>query len=90
MPENRNFTMNLGPQHPAAHGVLRQVPGITPPLRAQYIRVMFDEINPYRPKIWAPGFAHLAAIDEMTRGHMLTDEVAVIGTQDVVCGEIDR
>ena len=37
-----------------------------------------------------PGFAHLAAIDEMVRGHMLADVVAVIGTQDIVFGEIDR
>ena len=38
----------------------------------------------------APGFAHLSAIDEMVRGHMLSDVVAVIGTQDIVFGEIDR
>lgn len=46
--------------------------------------------KPYRLKVRAPGFAHLAAIDEMTRGHMLADVVAVIGTQDIVFGEIDR
>jgi len=46
--------------------------------------------KPYRMKIRAPGFAHLSAIDEMTRGHMLSDVVAVIGTQDIVFGEIDR
>jgi NADH-quinone oxidoreductase subunit D len=46
--------------------------------------------KPYRVKVRAPGFPHLAAMDEMTRGHMLADVVAVIGTMDVVFGEIDR
>ena len=53
--------------------------------------VVSDGSNkPYRLKIRAPGFAHLAAMDEMTRGHMLADVTAVIGTMDVVFGEIDR
>jgi NADH-quinone oxidoreductase subunit D len=46
--------------------------------------------KPYRLKIRAAGFAHLAAMDEMTRGHMLADVVSIIGTQDIVFGEIDR
>jgi NADH-quinone oxidoreductase subunit D len=46
--------------------------------------------KPYRLKIRAPGFAHLASLDEMVRGHMLADVVAIIGTQDIVFGEIDR
>lgn len=46
--------------------------------------------KPYRVKIRAPGFAHLSAMDEMVKGHMLADVVAVIGTQDIVFGEIDR
>ena len=46
--------------------------------------------KPYRLKIRAPGFAHLAALDEMVKGHMIADVVAVIGTQDIVFGEIDR
>jgi len=46
--------------------------------------------KPYRVKIRAPGFCHLAALDEMCRGHMLADLVAMIGTQDIVFGEIDR
>ncbi len=46
--------------------------------------------KPYRLKIRAPGFAHLSALDEMVRGHMLADVVAIIGTQDIVFGEIDR
>jgi NADH-quinone oxidoreductase subunit D len=46
--------------------------------------------KPYRLKIRAPGFAHLQALDEMSRGHMIADVVAIIGTQDIVFGEIDR
>jgi NADH-quinone oxidoreductase subunit D len=46
--------------------------------------------KPYRVKLRAPGFAHLAALDEMSRGHMIADVVAIIGTQDIVFGEIDR
>jgi len=46
--------------------------------------------KPYRMKLRAPGFAHLAAMDEMTRGHMLQDVVAIIGTMDIVFGEVDR
>jgi NADH-quinone oxidoreductase subunit D len=46
--------------------------------------------KPYRVKIRAPGFAHLAAMDELVKGHMLADVVAVIGTMDIVFGEIDR
>jgi len=55
------------------------------------IYLVSDGANkPYRMKIRAPGFAHLAALDEMVRGHMLADVVTVIGTQDIVFGEIDR
>lgn len=55
------------------------------------IYLVSDGANkPYRLKIRAPGFAHLASINEMSRGHMLADVVAVIGTQDIVFGEIDR
>jgi len=46
--------------------------------------------KPYRLKIRAPGFYHLAALNEMVQGHMLSDVVAVIGTQDIVFGEVDR
>ncbi|MEW8191033.1 MAG: NADH-quinone oxidoreductase subunit D [Candidatus Thiodiazotropha endolucinida] len=53
--------------------------------------IISDGANkPYRLKIRAPGFPHLAAMDEMVKGHMLADVVAVIGTMDVVFGEIDR
>jgi NADH-quinone oxidoreductase subunit D len=55
------------------------------------IYLVSDGANkPYRIKIRAPGFAHLSSLDEMARGHMLADAVAIIGTQDVVFGEIDR
>ena len=57
----------------------------------RYPSLVSDGANkPYRLKVRAPGFAHLSALDEMVRGHMLADVVAVIGTQDIVFGEIDR
>lgn len=46
--------------------------------------------KPYRLKVRAAGFAHMSALDEMARGHMLADVVAIIGTQDLVFGEVDR
>jgi NADH-quinone oxidoreductase subunit D len=46
--------------------------------------------KPYRCKIRAPGFAHLQGFDFMSRGHMLADAVALLGSQDIVFGEIDR
>ena len=55
------------------------------------IYLISDGANkPYRLKIRAPGFAHLAGLNEMSCGHMLADVVAIIGTQDIVFGEIDR
>ena len=55
------------------------------------IYLVSDGANkPYRLKIRAPGFPHLQALDEMSRGHMLADVVTIIGTQDIVFGEIDR
>jgi NADH-quinone oxidoreductase subunit D len=55
------------------------------------IYLVSDGANkPYRLKIRAPGFPHLAALDEMARGHMIADAVAIIGTMDIVFGEIDR
>lgn len=55
------------------------------------VYIISDGANkPYRVKVRAAGFAHLSALDEMVRGHMLADVVAVIGTQDIVFGEIDR
>ncbi len=55
------------------------------------IYLVSDGANkPYRMKIRAPGFAHIAGLDEMSRGHMIADVVAIIGTQDIVFGEVDR
>lgn len=55
------------------------------------IYMISDGANkPYRMKIRAPGFAHLQAMHEMAKGHMLADAVAIIGTMDIVFGEIDR
>jgi NADH-quinone oxidoreductase subunit D len=46
--------------------------------------------KPYRLKLRPPDFPHLAALDEMSRGHMIADVVAIIATQDIVFGSIDR
>lgn len=46
--------------------------------------------RPYRCKIKAPGLAHLQGLDFMSRGHMIADVVTIVGTQDIVFGEIDR
>jgi NADH-quinone oxidoreductase subunit D len=55
------------------------------------IYLVSDGANmPWRVKIRAPGFAHLQALEEMAKGHMLADVVTIIGTQDIVFGEIDR
>ena len=55
------------------------------------IYLVSDGANkPYRVKIRAPGFAHLSAMDEMAKGHMIADVVAIIGTMDIVFGEVDR
>jgi NADH-quinone oxidoreductase subunit D len=55
------------------------------------IYLVSDGANkPYRLKIRAPGFPHLAAMDEMGKGHMIADAVAIIGTMDIVFGEVDR
>jgi NADH dehydrogenase (ubiquinone) Fe-S protein 2 len=45
--------------------------------------------HPYWCKIKAPGFAHLAGLDKMCKGHMLADVIAVMGTQSIVFGEMD-
>ncbi|MDY0308443.1 MAG: NADH-quinone oxidoreductase subunit D [Castellaniella sp.] len=55
------------------------------------IYLVSDGANkPYRMKIRAPGFAHLHSLEEMSKGHMISDVVTIIGTQDIVFGEIDR
>lgn len=53
--------------------------------------IVSDGANkPYRLKIRAPGFAHLSAMDEVSSGHMVADVVTIIGTMDIVFGEVDR
>ncbi|MGD8710288.1 MAG: NADH-quinone oxidoreductase subunit D [Ectothiorhodospiraceae bacterium] len=53
--------------------------------------IVSDGANkPYRLKLRAPGFAHMAAMDEMAKGHMLADVVTIMGTMDIVFGEVDR
>src|SRR5499427_6681677 len=55
------------------------------------IYLVSDGANkPYRIKLRAPDYVHLAALDEMSRGHMIADVVAIIGTQDIVFGSVDR
>jgi NADH-quinone oxidoreductase subunit D len=55
------------------------------------VYIVSDGSNkPYRMKIRAPGFAHLEALDYMCRGHMIADVVTILGTQDIVFGEVDR
>ncbi|MDX8380806.1 MAG: NADH-quinone oxidoreductase subunit D [Ghiorsea sp.] len=55
------------------------------------VYIVSDGSNkPYRIKVRAPGFAHLEAMDYMARGHMLADVVTILGTQDIVFGEVDR
>ena len=55
------------------------------------IYIVSDGANkPYRLKIRAPGYAHLEGLHEMAKGHMIADAVTIIGTQDIVFGEIDR
>jgi NADH:ubiquinone oxidoreductase subunit D len=53
-------------------------------------RVSDGSTRPYRCKFKAPGFAHLASLDEMSKGHLIADVVTIIGTQDIVFGEVDR
>jgi NADH dehydrogenase (ubiquinone) Fe-S protein 2 len=46
--------------------------------------------RPYRCKLKAPGFLHIQGLDKLTKGHMIADVVTIIGTIDIVFGEIDR
>ncbi|MBF0281391.1 MAG: NADH-quinone oxidoreductase subunit D [Zetaproteobacteria bacterium] len=55
------------------------------------VYIVADGSNkPYRMKVRAPGFAHIEALDYMCRGHMVADVVTILGTQDIVFGEVDR
>ena len=59
--------------------------------RASRHHLISDGANkPYRLKCRAPGFTHLASLEEMVKGHLLADVVAVIGAQDIVFGEVDQ
>jgi len=49
-----------------------------------------NHFNIYRCKIKAPGFLHLQALNQLAQGHALADVVTIIGTQDIVFGEVDR
>ncbi len=65
--------------------------GVEAPKGEFGIYLVSDGANkPYRIKIRAPGFSHLAAFDEMAKGHMIADGVAILASQDIVFGEIDR
>ena len=65
--------------------------GIEAPKGEFGVYLVADGSNrPYRCKIKAPGFAHLASLNFMAHNHMLADVVAIIGTQDIVFGEVDR
>lgn len=65
--------------------------GIEAPKGEFGVYLVSDGSNrPYRCKIKAPGFSHLAGLDAMSKGQMLADVVAIIGTQDIVFGEVDR
>ena len=65
-------------------------PSSTPRVSSASILVSDGANKPYRLKIRAPGFTHLSTLDEMAKGHMLADAVAIICTMDIVFGEIDR
>ena len=55
------------------------------------VYLISDNTNrPYRCAIRAPGFAHLQGLDFMSKGHLIADVVTIIGTQDIVFGEVDR
>jgi len=65
--------------------------GVEAPKGEFGVYLVSDGTNrPYRCKIRAPGFFHLQGIDFMSRDHMLADLVTIIGTQDIVFGEVDR
>lgn len=65
--------------------------GIEAPKGEFGVYLIADGTNkPYKCKIKSPGFMHLQGLDEMSRGHMIADVVTIIGTQDIVFGEVDR
>ena len=97
----KTFFGELGSQQKRLYQEFGKAPLVRHQLMQPYLRrvlghpigifLVSDGANkPYRLKARAPGFAHLSAMNEMVNGHMLADVVAVIGTMDVVFGEIDR
>lgn len=65
--------------------------GVEAPKGEFGLSIVSDNSNiPYRCKIRAPGYYHLQALDIMSKGHLLADCVTIIGTQDIVFGEVDR
>ena len=87
-----DWILSLDADEELGPGLAREVYAAVEAPKGEFgVYLVSDGANkPYRVKCRAPGFAHLAALDEMVRGHMLADVVAVIGTQDLVFGEIDR
>ena len=95
--EMKDDMESLDPSLQTVHRRLHRVPegesyaAVEHPKGEFGVYIVSDGSNkPYRLKVRAPGFPHLAALNEMVVGHMLADVVAVIGTQDIVFGEIDR
>ena len=69
----------------------RSTPAVEAPKGEFGVYLVADGSNkPYRCKIRAPGFPHLQAMDFLNRGHMLADVSAILGSLDIVFGEIDR
>ena len=67
------------------------LPAVEAPKGEFGVYLISDGTNkPYRCKIRAPGFSHLQAMDYLIRGHMLADVPAVLGSLDIVFGEVDR
>ena len=67
------------------------IPAVEAPKGEFGVYLISDGSNkPYRCKIRAPGFSHLQAMDYLIRGHMLADVPAVLGSLDIVFGEVDR
>ena len=98
-PSRRGHEEQYGGAYPPFQALLRRdaragrrsLRGIEHPKGEFGIYLVSDGANkPYRLKIRAPGYAHLSGLDEMVRGHMIADVVSIIGTQDIVFGEIDR
>jgi NADH:ubiquinone oxidoreductase subunit D len=63
---------------------------LTPPISSGVFLISDGSNKPYRCKIKAPGFNHLQSLNFMSKGHLVADVVTIIGTQDIVFGEVDR